>query len=46
MRIEAAVAVTDPKHAERDDFDVAGELLDETGCELLGVIENRTTTAS
>jgi Mrp family chromosome partitioning ATPase len=41
MRIEAAVAVTDPKHAERDDFAVAGELLDETGCELLGIIENR-----
>ncbi len=45
MRIETAVAVTDPKHAERDDFDVAGELLDETGCELLGLIENRTDSA-
>ena len=45
MRIEAAVAVTDPKHAERDDLTIAGELLDETGCELLGVIENRTNLA-
>ncbi|MEX2093560.1 MAG: hypothetical protein WD971_12825 [Pirellulales bacterium] len=45
MRIEAAIAVSDPKHAERDDFVVAGELLDEAGCELLGVIENRTNTA-
>jgi Mrp family chromosome partitioning ATPase len=41
MRIEAAIAVTDPKHAETDDFAVAGELLDESGCELLGLIENR-----
>jgi Mrp family chromosome partitioning ATPase len=41
MRIDAAVAVADPKHAERDDLTVAGELVDETGCELLGVIENR-----
>jgi Mrp family chromosome partitioning ATPase len=41
MRIATAVAITDPKHAESDDFTVAGELLDETGCELLGLIENR-----
>jgi Mrp family chromosome partitioning ATPase len=41
MRIEAAVAVTDPKHAEADDLAVAGELLDEAGCRLLGLIENR-----
>jgi Mrp family chromosome partitioning ATPase len=41
LRIDAAVGVTDPKHAERDDLAVAGELLDETGCELLGLIENR-----
>jgi Mrp family chromosome partitioning ATPase len=45
MRIEAAIAVTDPKHAEADDFAVAGELLDESGCELLGLIENRTHAA-
>lgn len=45
MRINTAVAVTDPKHAERDDFTVAGELLDESGCELLGLIENRTNQA-
>lgn len=45
MRIESAIAVTDPKHAEPDDFTVAGELLDETGCELLGLIENRNTPA-
>jgi Mrp family chromosome partitioning ATPase len=45
MRIESAVAVSDPKHAEQDDFAVAGELLDEAGCELLGIIENRTHTA-
>jgi Mrp family chromosome partitioning ATPase len=45
MRIEAAVAVTDPKHARPDDFNVAGELLDETGCQLLGLIENRTNSA-
>ncbi len=44
MRIETAVAVTDPKHAEQDDFTVAGELLDEIGCELLGLIENRSTS--
>ncbi|MGD9633521.1 MAG: tyrosine-protein kinase family protein [Pirellulales bacterium] len=43
MRIESAIAVTDPKHAEADDFAVAGELLDETGCELIGLIENRTS---
>lgn len=42
MRISTAIAVTDPKHAEPDDLTVAGELLDETDCELLGVIENRT----
>lgn len=42
MRIESAIAVTDPKHAQADDFTVAGELLDETGCELIGLIENRT----
>jgi Mrp family chromosome partitioning ATPase len=46
MRIHTAVAITDPKHAETDDLTIAGELLDETGCELLGVIENRTNTAS
>lgn len=45
MRIETAVAVTDPKHAQADDFTVAGELLDETGCELVGLIENRTRSA-
>lgn len=45
MRIESAVAVTDPKHAEQGDLAVAGELLDETGCELLGTIENKTNTA-
>lgn len=45
MRIGTAVAVTDPKHAEADDFTVAGELLDETGCELLGLIENRAHSA-
>lgn len=45
LRIESAVAVTDSKHVEQDDFAVAGELLDETGCELLGWIENRTNTA-
>jgi Mrp family chromosome partitioning ATPase len=45
MRIDAAVAVADPKHAQPDDFTVAGELVDETGCELLGVIENRTHSA-
>ena len=45
MRIESAIAVTDPKHAGADDFTVAGELLDETGCELLGLIENRTNSA-
>jgi Mrp family chromosome partitioning ATPase len=41
MRIDAAIAVADRKHAERDDLAVAGELVEETGCELLGVIENR-----
>jgi len=41
MRIDAAVAVIDPRHAEPDDLTIAGELLDECGCELLGVIENR-----
>jgi len=42
MRIDSAIAVTDPKHAQADDFTIAGELLDETGCELVGLIENRT----
>jgi len=41
MRIESAVVVTDLKHAEEDDLTVAGELLEETGCDLLGIIENR-----
>ena len=41
MRIDAAITITNPKHAETDDLTIAGELLDETGCELLGVIENR-----
>ena len=45
MRIESALAVTDPKQAQADDQTIAGELLDETGCELLGLIENRTNTA-
>jgi Mrp family chromosome partitioning ATPase len=45
MRIESAIAVTDPKHAEADDLAVAGELLDETGCELIGMIENRANLA-
>jgi Mrp family chromosome partitioning ATPase len=45
MRIESAIAVTDPKHAEADDLVVAGELLDETGCELIGMIENRANLA-
>jgi Mrp family chromosome partitioning ATPase len=46
MRIETAVAVSDPKHAEQDDFTVTGELLDEAGCELLGLIENRSASLS
>jgi Mrp family chromosome partitioning ATPase len=41
MRIDAAVAVSDPRHAAADDLKIAGELLEESGCELLGVIENR-----
>jgi Mrp family chromosome partitioning ATPase len=45
MRIASAVAVTDPKHAQSNDHAVAGELLDETGCELIGLIENRITSA-
>jgi Mrp family chromosome partitioning ATPase len=45
MRIDAAIAVADPKHAEPDDASIAGELLDETDCELLGLIENRTSMA-
>lgn len=45
MRIESAIAVTDPKHAESDDFTVAGELLDENGCTLLGLVENRAILA-
>lgn len=45
MRIASAVAVTDPKHAQPNDLAVAGELLDETGCELIGLIENRINSA-
>lgn len=41
MRIASVVAVTDPKHAQPNDLAVAGELLDEAGCELVGMIENR-----
>ena len=35
-----------PETRQADDFTVAGELLDETGCELLGLIENRTNIAA
>ncbi len=45
MRIDAALMITNPRNAEPDDLTIAGELLDETGCELLGVIENRTNSA-
>jgi Mrp family chromosome partitioning ATPase len=41
MRIDAALMITNPRKAEPDDLTIAGELLDETGCELLGMIENR-----
>ena len=42
MRIDAALMITNPQNAKTDDLTIAGELLDETGCELLGMIENRT----
>ena len=41
MTIDAAVAVSSPLTAVADDVTIAGQLLDEDGCELLGVIENR-----
>lgn len=41
MRIDAVLTVTDPRNAAHDDLVLAEELLDESGCELLGVIENR-----
>lgn len=40
MRIDATLLITNPRKAKADDLTIAGELLDETGCELLGVIEN------
>jgi Mrp family chromosome partitioning ATPase len=45
MRIDAALMITNPRNAKVDDLTIAGELLDETGCELLGMIENRTKNA-
>jgi Mrp family chromosome partitioning ATPase len=41
MPIEAAVLVSNPRTADAHDAAVVGELLEEDGCELLGVIENR-----
>jgi Mrp family chromosome partitioning ATPase len=45
MPIEAAIVVTNPRTADAHDTAVVGDLLEEDGCELLGVIENRTNSA-
>ena len=45
MPIEAALVISNPRTADSHDAAVVGELLDEDGCELLGVIENRTNSA-
>jgi Mrp family chromosome partitioning ATPase len=45
MRVDANLLITNPRNAKADDLTIAGELLDETGCELLGLIENRTNGA-
>jgi Mrp family chromosome partitioning ATPase len=45
MPIEAALVISNPRTADAHDAAVVGELLDEDGCELLGVIENRTNSA-
>jgi len=41
MTIDAALAVASPHTAEADELTIAGQLLEEDGCELLGVVENR-----
>jgi Mrp family chromosome partitioning ATPase len=41
MRIDAAILVTDAHRGDATDLAMAGELLGQTGCELLGAIENR-----
>lgn len=41
MGVDAAIAVAGPKPADRRDLATIVEHLDRSGCELLGVIENR-----
>jgi MinD-like ATPase involved in chromosome partitioning or flagellar assembly len=41
MRIDAALLVADPRHTEASDIALACDLLQERGCQPLGIIENR-----
>ena len=41
MGVDAVVAIAGPEPADRRDLATIVEHLDRSGCELLGVIENR-----
>ena len=45
MRIDSALLVADPRHTDESDLAMAANLLQDHGCEPLGIIENRTNAS-